>query len=153
MSESSPATSSADVPEPGSQPPVFVARLDVRWGDLDAFNHVNNATYLTYLEQARLQWMQTLSDWYGAAAMPVVAAAMLNYRQPISWPESLAVQLSCTRIGKTSITLAHRIVSGQDDARLYCDGHVVMVWTDPASGKSVPLPASVRAASAAVPAA
>lgn len=152
MSESSPAISGTGAPEPDRQPPVFVAQVDARWGDLDAFNHVNNSTYLTYLEEARLQWMQTLPDWYGAAAMPVVAAAVVNYRLPIAWPERLAVRLSCTRIGNTSITLAHRIVSSRDHGRLYCDGHVVMVWMDPASGKSAPLPASIRAASAVPPA-
>jgi len=153
MSESSAASSGAEAPGAGGgQLPVFVAQLDARWGDLDAFNHVNNATYLTYLEQARLQWVQTLSNWYDAAAMPVLAASVLNYRRPIAWPERLAVELFCTRLGNTSITLAHRIVSSADPARLYCDGHVVMVWMNPATGKSAPLPASVRAASAAKPA-
>ena len=37
--------------------PLFVAQLAVRWRDLDAFNHVNNSSYLTYLEEARLQWL------------------------------------------------------------------------------------------------
>lgn len=146
MSESSAAAARTEAPESDSQSPIFVAHLDARWGDLDAFNHVNNSTYLTYLEEARLQWLQTLSDWYGPAAMPVVAAAVLNYRAPIAWPEQLAVELSCTRIGTTSVTLAHRIISSHDDARLYCDGHVVMVWMDPTTGKSVALPASVRVA-------
>ncbi|MDN5925229.1 MAG: thioesterase, partial [Xanthomonadales bacterium] len=36
-------------------PPLFVANIDVRWRDLDAFNHVNNSNFLTYLEEARLQ--------------------------------------------------------------------------------------------------
>lgn len=126
--------------------PVFVAQLAVRWHDLDTFNHVNNANYLTYLEESRLQWMLTLADWHHASAMPVLAASVLNYRRPIAWPATLRVHLSCTRLGNTSITLAHRIVDASDDTRLYCDGHVVMVWMDPATGKPVGLPASIRAA-------
>jgi len=133
--------------EPAATPvPVFVAKLAVRWHDLDAFNHVNNSSYLTYLEESRLQWMLTLADWYHASAMPVLAASVLNYRRPIAWPATLHVHLSCTRLGNTSITLAHRMVDASDDTRLYCDGHVVMVWIDPASGKPVGLPASVHAA-------
>lgn len=142
------SSTGADAPEAVGRPAVFVARLDVRWGDLDAFNHVNNAAYLTYLEQARVQWLQTLADWHDASAMPVVAAAVVNYRRPIAWPERLAVELSCTRVGNTSITLAHRIVSADDGDCLYSDGHVVMVWMDPANGRPAPLPASVRAAAA-----
>lgn len=136
----------ADVSEPGSTRPVFVAHMDARWGDLDAFNHVNNAAYLVYLQEARLQWMQGVPDWHGPTGMPVVAAAELNYRRPIAWPEVLAVELSCTRAGTTSIILAHRIVSAGDANCLYCDGHVVMVWVDPATGQPAPLPASIRAA-------
>lgn len=128
------------------KPPVFVAHMDARWGDLDAFNHVNNAAYLVYLQEARLQWMQGVPDWHGPTGMPVVAAAQLNYRRPIAWPERLAVELSCTRAGTTSITLAHRIVGADDANRLYCDGHVVMVWVDPATGQPAPLPTSIRAA-------
>ena len=134
--------------EPEPRVSVFVARLAVRWHDLDTFNHVNNSTYLTYLEESRLQWMLTLPDWYSASAMPVLAASVLNYRRPIAWPATLHVHLYCTRLGNTSITLSHRIVDADDDTRLYCDGHVVMAWMDPANGRSVSLPASVRAAGA-----
>ena len=126
--------------------PLFIARIDVRWRDLDAFNHVNNANYLTYLEESRLQFLQTLSDWYRPDAMPVLAGVKLNYREPITWPAALAVQLYCARLGTTSITLAHRITAAGDATRLFCDGEATMVWMDPSSGKPVPLPASVRAA-------
>nr|MDQ2972331.1 acyl-CoA thioesterase [Pseudomonadota bacterium] len=43
-----------------------------------------------------------------------------------------------------SLTLAHRIVDGEDAMKLYCDGRVVLVWTDPATGKPVALPSSIR---------
>ncbi|HUH30115.1 MAG TPA: thioesterase family protein [Rhodanobacter sp.] len=149
MSNAATRPPSPDQPAATTSVPVFVARLAVRWHDLDTFNHVNNSTYLTYLEESRLQWMLTLSDWYSTSAMPVLAASVLNYRRPIAWPATLQVHLSCTRLGNTSITLAHRIVDADDDTRLYCDGHVVMVWMDPATGKPVGLPASIRAAAGA----
>jgi acyl-CoA thioester hydrolase len=149
MSNAATRPPSPDQPTATPPVPVFVAHLAVRWHDLDTFNHVNNSTYLTYLEESRLQWMLTLADWYSPSAMPVLAASVLNYRRPIAWPATLQVHLSCTRLGNTSITLAHRIVDADDDTRLYCDGHVVMVWMDPATGKPVGLPASIRAAAGA----
>ncbi len=131
---------------------MFVAGTAVRWRDLDAFNHVNNSTYLTYLEEARLQWMQAAGDTMDTAATPVLAASELNYRRPIAWPAQLQGQLLCERIGNSSITIAHRVVDAGDPQTLYCDGRVVMVWIDPATGKPVPLPPSVRqAAQHAVP--
>ena len=143
------ATSS--VPDPAPQgadtPPVplFVAELEARWRDLDAFNHVNNATYLTYLEEARLQWLREVpGPWFDEHAMPVLAASQLNYRLPIAWPARLSVSLSCERLGNSSITLAHRIVDVAEPDRLYCDGHVVLVWMDPHTGRPVPLPQAIR---------
>jgi acyl-CoA thioester hydrolase len=125
--------------------PLFVASLTVRWRDLDAFNHVNNSNYLTYLEEARLQWLgQVPGPWFDDAAMPVLAASEINYRQPIAWPASLHVELRCERLGNSSLTLAHRIVDAADAQRLYSDGRVVVVWMNPATGKPVPLPPAIR---------
>lgn len=124
---------------------LIVASIEVRWSDLDAFNHVNNATYLTYLEEARLQWLKHVpGPWFGEQSMPVLAASEVNYRQPIEWPARLHVELHCARLGNSSMTVAHRIVDADDANRLYSDGQVVLVWMNPASGKSVPLPDAIR---------
>ncbi|MFY2764261.1 acyl-CoA thioesterase [Arenimonas sp. MALMAid1274] len=127
---------------------VHAVDLEVRWRDMDAFNHVNNASYLGYIEEARVRWFKSLTpDWAGAAAAPIMAAVTVNYRRPIGWPETLRVELLAERLGNKSLTLAHRITSTTDADVLYCDGHTVLVWVD-AQGQSVPLPAAVRAACA-----
>ena len=128
-----------------TQTPLYTAAVSVRWRDLDAFNHVNNSTYLTYLEEARVQWLQRLpGSWSDEHAMPVMAASTLNYRLPIEWPGNVHIELYCARLGNSSMTVAHRIVDATDSSKLYCDGHVVMVWMDPATGKSVALPQALR---------
>ncbi len=130
--------------------PLFVASLDVRWRDLDAFNHVNNATYLTYLEEARLQWLRHVpGPWFDEDSMPVLAASELNYRAPIAWPAQLRIELHVVRTGRSSLTLGHRIVDAADPSRLYSDGKVVLVWMRPASGESVALPQAIRDATEA----
>lgn len=119
----------------------------VRWGDLDAFNHVNNAAYLVYVQEARLEWLAKVEGpWFDETMMPVVASAHMNYRRQLSWPARIAVELATARVGNSSITIAHRIVADDDAGTLYADGEVVMVWIDPASGRSVPLPDAIRAA-------
>ncbi|OOG60131.1 thioesterase family protein [Rhodanobacter sp. C03] len=138
-------------PKANSDTPLYVASLGVRWRDLDAFNHVNNSNFLTYLEEARLQWLQNVRDWFSEESMPVLAASELQYRRPIEWPASLHIELRCTRLGNSSMTIAHRIVDADDANRLYSDGHVVMVWMNPATGKPVSLPATIRAAAAVHP--
>jgi acyl-CoA thioester hydrolase len=136
-------SSSSDTATRGE--PLFVATLGVRWRDLDAFNHVNNSNFLTYLEESRLQWLSHVpGPWFDESSMPVLAASEINYRQPIAWPASLHIELRCQRLGNSSMTITHRIVDSGDANRLYSDGHVVMVWMDPATGKPVPLPSSIR---------
>ena len=123
--------------------------LHVRWRDLDAFNHVNNSSYLTFLEESRLQWLRTVpGEWFSAHAMPVMAAVELHYRKPIEWPAEIDVLLSCERLGNSSMTIGNRIVDRNDHACAYADGNVVMVWVDPATGASVSLPSAIRAACA-----
>ena len=126
---------------------LFRTELSVRWRDLDAFNHVNNAMYLRYLEEARLRWFLTLDGpWMDENVGPVLASVLANFRRPIGWPEDVIVELFVERIGNASCTVGHRILSAKDPSVLYCDGHGVIVWFDKRSGKSAPLPDSVRLA-------
>jgi len=121
--------------------------IAMRWRDLDAFNHANNSTFLTYIEEARLQWFtQVGSGWISERVTPVLAAIQVNYRRQLSWPANLVVELYCERIGNTSVTLAHRIVDGSERSTIYSDGQSVLVWIDTASGKSVALPETIRSA-------
>lgn len=141
----SPRTKAVAEPPPAPPSALFTAHLTVRWRDLDAFNHVNNANYLTFLEEARLQWLQQVrGEWFGEGSMPVLASSEVNYRRPIAWPAQLAIELGCERIGNSSLTIAHRIVDVGDPERLYSDGRVVLVWMNPATGKPVPLPQAIR---------
>ena len=122
--------------------------IAMRWGDQDAFNHVNNAVYLRYLEEARVRWLaDVVRDWDRSdGSKPIMAAVQANYRRPLTWPGDIVVQLFCEKLGTSSITIAHRIVDARDASVLYMDGNVVMVWIDPTTGKSTPLPEAIRAA-------
>ncbi len=132
-------------PNVESSPILFRMPLDLRWRDLDAFNHVNNANFMTYVEEARIRWFEsTGSDWLSNGRIPLLASVQMNYRLPIPYPAHVYVELLTERIGNTSLTLNHRIVS--EDGRLYADGHSVLVWIELASGRPVPLPDAVRAA-------
>ena len=125
---------------------AFRFRIAPRWGDLDAMNHVNNATYLRYLEEARIQWLTALdTPWFDDDHAPVLASATVNYRMPVEYPSQVDVELFATRIGSSSLTIGHRIVDAGNGA-LHSDGQVVVVWVDRRSGKPVPLPDGIRAA-------
>lgn len=122
--------------------------ISVRWRDMDSMGHVNNAKYVSYLEEARVRWMLgvpgiSMTD----RIAPVVAANNINYKRPLAWPNDVIVELFVERLGTSSITIGHRIVSSTDESALYSDGNVVVVWMDTQTGKSARLPDAVRAAS------
>ena len=142
----SPATDSRLPVPPITATVLHRAVIPVRWRDLDAFNHVNNAMFLSYVEEARLLWMQTVEGQglYPDAA-PVVVATHMNYRRQIEWPNTLAIELSAERIGTTSLTVAHRIARADDASIVYGDGNAVVVWIG-GSGCPVALPGPIRVA-------
>ena len=132
--------------EAASPPVLFRMPLALRWRDLDAFNHVNNSNFLTYLEEARIRWFASWGgEWVTDAMAPLLAAVQLNYRMPIPYPSDVVVELFAERIGNSSVTIGHRIMS-EDGMTLYCDGNVVVVWIDRASGRPIALPEAVREA-------
>lgn len=121
--------------------------VELRWRDLDALNHVNNASFLTYFEEARLRWFATLrGPWSGERYSPVLAAVQVDYHRQLGWPAQVVVELGCERVGRTSLTLAHRLIGAGDRGAIYAAGTSVLVWVDPGSGKPVPLPDAVLAA-------
>lgn len=131
----------------------FRTSLDIRWGDLDAFNHVSNVAYLRYIEECRAQWMDSVpSHWQGPEAGPVVANININYRQAIVWPARIEVTLKPLSPGRSSIKLEHEIRALDAEGRvgeLYADATSTLVWIDKKSGESVPLPVSIRELAAA----
>lgn len=130
-------------------PLLAALTMPVRWRDLDAFEHVNNATYLTYLEEARLHWFARIEGpWRTDTVAPVVAAVHTNYRRQLGWPATLTIELYRERLGNSSLTISYRIADAGDRSVVYADGNTVMVWIDSASGRPVALPESIRAACA-----
>jgi acyl-CoA thioester hydrolase len=122
--------------------------IAVRWRDMDSMGHVNNATYIAYLEEARVRWLLTVPGVSMRDRIaPVVAANNINYRRPLTWPHDVAVELYVDRLGASSVTIGHRIVDPADADVLYSDGNVVVVWMDTQTGKSAPLPQAIRDAS------
>ncbi|MDE2406247.1 MAG: acyl-CoA thioesterase [Xanthomonadaceae bacterium] len=126
---------------------VFRTPIPLRWSDMDGFHHVNNARYLTFLEQARIEWFETIGEaWVTEDYAPVVASATLNFKRPIEYPAQVFVELFTERLGNSSVVIGHRIVAS--DGTLHCDGNIVAVWIDRRSGKSTTLPDCVRRAAA-----
>ena len=87
--------------------------IELRWRDLDAFNHVNNSNFMTYLEEARIRWFDTVGEaWVTDETAPLLAAVQMNYKVPIPYPSKIVVELLTERLGNSSVTIGHRTRRG-----------------------------------------
>ena len=125
---------------------LITAQIPVRWADQDTNRHVNNAMHFTYFEQTRILWLHTQPavsnpDNHGV----IVAQASCNYLRPIPYPETLEVRMYAGPVGRASFPTLYEIF-GADGGTKYADGQVVLVWIDRNTGKSLPLPDSMREA-------
>ena len=141
-----------------SQPPsgaprlLHSLRMQVRWGDMDALGHVNNAEYLRYFEQSRIEWLE--GHGYAVAGVgtgPVLARVSVTYLKPVVYPTEIEIRLHAGHVGNSSFTLLSEIVNGRDASERFTEGEFVTVWVDYERAKSVPIPEKVRAILAGSP--
>jgi len=131
--------------------PLHVERVPLRWSDMDSLGHVNNAVYFTYCETARMGLFDRLrlADYVGEVG-PVVVTASCTFKQQLKYPATLAVEVRCSRVGRTSFTLTYELRrltgEGEPEAEPVCTGESVVVWIDFGAGSSVPVPDGLRAA-------
>ena len=127
---------------------IYVHRLEVRFRDCDALGHVNNAVYLTYLEQARLSQWRAL--WkFGtpqvAPGMPgvILARVECDYKRQATYGDTLDVRLTVAEVGRTSFKYDYEIVDVE--GRTVLTAKTVQVMFDYGLQKPVPIPDGIRA--------
>jgi acyl-CoA thioester hydrolase len=119
-----------------------IKRIEIRWRDLDGFGHVNNSTYLTYLEEARDQY---LTDVLGEAVHRAVLRHIeVDFVSGLTQADDYVdVEVELTGVGSSSVTLEERIVSTMD-GRVAATAKTVMVHTDETRNASAPWPHASR---------
>ncbi len=112
--------------------------MPVRWGDLDALNHVNNTLYFRYAEEARVCLFAQAGILLPSTRVGVLAHASLDFVKPLLYPSTAVVRLTLVRIGRSSMELDVSIECEEVPGKIYAKGKNIMVGTDSASGKSSP---------------
>ena len=113
-----------------------IYRCPLRWGDMDAYGHVNNVVYLRYLEEARVDLMFRLGELEGGATFGagcVVARHEIDYLRPMAHGfEPVTIETWVTRTSAASITLAYEV---KDAEQVYARASTVIVPYDLAEGR------------------
>jgi acyl-CoA thioester hydrolase len=126
----------------------FVHRLEVRFRDCDPMGHVNNAVFLTYLEQTRFAHWRSL--WgFGNPQLPegfpgvILARVECDYKRSPRYGDTLEIRMRVVEIGRTSFRYEYEIVDVE--RRTVAVAKTVQVMYDYKAGKPVPIPDTIRA--------
>ncbi|WP_226481895.1 acyl-CoA thioesterase [Natrinema amylolyticum] len=119
----------------------YETAVDVRLRDIDFMGHVNNATYATYLEQAREDYFRDVLDVSLTETNTVLVSLELEYASPIEADDAVTVALRVPELGDSSLPMEYEIRANGERA---ATARTVQVLTEPNSGSSQPLPSEWR---------
>lgn len=108
----------------------------IHWGEMDAFNHLNNVVYYRYAESARIAYLQTLGMFDGSM-VTVLAQSSCQYLRPVTYPDTLLLGVRCQRLGNTSITIEYRYYSTAQSA-IVATAEAVVVRLDSGGKNKLP---------------
>jgi acyl-CoA thioester hydrolase len=120
-------------------------RVEIRWSDVDAYMHVNNAVYATYLEECRDEWVDRALGAAGNAWDLVLARVAIDFRRELRLEdEEVVVSCALERIGNSSLALREQVRTR--DGELAAEAEAVLVARDRELGRSRPLTEAEREA-------
>jgi acyl-CoA thioester hydrolase len=124
---------------------VHEKELEIRWRDMDAYGHVNNAVYLTYLEEARDEWLTLALASVGSAWDYVIVRVEIDFRRELTQTDNrLLAKCRLESLGTSSVRTREELVTA--DGELAAEAVAVLVARDRESGRARPLTESERTA-------
>jgi acyl-CoA thioester hydrolase len=131
--------------------PVSVT-IPVAWGEMDAFQHVNNVVFARWLETARIAYFTRIGlmeRMRNEGVGPILGRIAIDYHRPVTYPDTIRVDVTAAKIGKSSITMGYRVWSTDQRAEV-ATGEDVMVLFDYRAARTTAVDDALRAAITAV---
>ena len=125
---------------------VFESRQTVRWGDMDAMGHVNNATYFRYMETARIDWFRSIGcvpDAQGEG--PVIVNAFCNFYRQFEYPDEVLLKMYVSDPGRTTFESWATMEKVAEPGVVCAAGGATTIWVNFPQQKAVGLPDWIRA--------
>lgn len=125
---------------------VYEMSVPIRWGDMDAMNHLNNTTYFRYMETVRIDWMRAS----GASMDPqgegiVIINAFCNFDRQLEYPGNVLAKMYASDPGSSSFETWLTMEREDSPGLIHAAGGATTVWVDFKAQKSRPLPDWLRA--------
>lgn len=121
----------------------FTTDIEIRFADIDAYGHVNNAIFFTYLETARIKlFQQYFGGFLDTSLTFLVVRAECDYRLPVTLNDRLQITVRIEQLRHSSFTFSYRLHNGE--GKDYATAGTVMVCYDPVARRPVAIPAEIR---------
>lgn len=124
----------------------FYHPIEVRYGDLDPQGHVNNAKYLTYMEQARISYLRSLELWKGGSFLDIgiiLAEVRVTFKAPILFGQKVLAGVRVSRLGNKSMEMEYRLEEA-GSGKEFALGSSVLVAYDYRQARTLPIPEEWR---------
>jgi len=121
--------------------------IQVRFNDMDAFGHINNATYLTYLEEARIKYLDDIIQWdYEKSKNAIIMAhAEIDFKVPGHFKDELIILTRCSHVGNKSFTLEYEVLKNNDGEKIIiATAKTVVVMFNYETNKTIQVPQEWR---------
>lgn len=119
----------------------FSTHIQVRFRDIDAMGHVNNAVYATYVEQARAEYFEEVLEDGLDAVSTVLASLELSYERPIHLGQSVTITIAISELGRSSLPMKYEIFA---DGERAATAESTQVFLDPETDDPRPIPDRFR---------
>ena len=120
--------------------------IPIRWGDMDAMGHVNNTLYFRYIEIIRIEWIHSVTGPLNADGEGIVIVnAFCNFIRQLAYPGDVLAKHYVANPGRSSFDAFVTLERTDEPGVLYATGGATTVWLDFQAGKTLPLPAALRA--------
>ena len=124
---------------------IHQTTFPIRWGDMDAMQHVNNAAYFRYLEIVRIDWMHLIGALPNPQGEgPVIVNAFCNFIRQLEFPGIVLAKQYVANPGRSSFDTFVTLEREDQPGVIYASGGATTVWVDFPSQKSRPLPDFMR---------
>jgi acyl-CoA thioester hydrolase len=120
--------------------------IEVRYGDLDPQWHVNNAKYLTYIEQARVSYVGHVGLWEGTSFLDIgfiLAETRVTFLTPITFHQPIRVGVRVSRLGKKSLSMEYILEDSQTGQEM-ANASATLVTYDYRTKQTIPIPTHWR---------
>lgn len=124
---------------------IFSISIEVRFRDLDAIGHVNNAVFFTYFEQGRNAFFYDAFQVSNPFDLPFILAHIsCDYLKPVKYDSKVTLQMKVGKIGSKSFEFIYKLVDAGDESIVYARGESVQVTFDHKDNKTVEVSEDLR---------